>query len=149
MTQETARILVADHRGQELAARASFLAAGNYELAHSRSLRETVRQIEAARPGVILLDPLTRGGLEELEALDLARRNVPALVLCERDDRSAPLRVARALITGAFDLVFRDAPDEELVLRIERLLAHSRLQDEMGALRHSASHDDRTDLLRV
>ena len=148
MSQETARILVADHRGNEHQARAAFLAAGPYELAHSRSLRETVRQIAAFQPGVILCDPMTRTGSEELEALDLARGAVPILMLCERDDRGAPMRAARALAGGAFDLVFRDAPDEELEQRLERLLNQARILREMGELRHSASHDDRTDLLR-
>jgi diguanylate cyclase (GGDEF)-like protein len=148
MTQETARILVADHRGEDLQARTAFLAARPFELVRSRSLRETVRQISASRPGVILLDPLTRNGLEELQALDLARGEVPVLMLCERDDLGAPVRVGRALTAGAFDLVFRDAPDEELELRLSRLLDQARLLREMGELRHSASHDDRTDLLR-
>jgi len=148
MSQETARILVADHRGRELQARTAFLASRLFELAHSRSLRETVRQIAALRPDVILCDPLTRTGSEELEALDLARGEVPILMLCERDDRGAPLRMARALSAGAFDLVFRDAPDEELEQRLERLLDQARILREMGELRHSASHDDRTDLLR-
>jgi len=148
MTQETARILVADHRGDELQARTAFLAARAFELAHSRSLRETVRQIGAFRPGVVLLDPLTQSGLDELEALDLARGPVPVLVLCERDDRAAPVRVGRTLTSGAFDLVFRDASDEELQLRLERLLDQARLLREMGELRHRALHDDRTDLWR-
>ena len=148
MSQVTARILVADHRGTELRSRAAFLEARPYELAHSGSLRETVRQIAAFRPGVILLDPLTRSGAEELEALDLARGEVPILMLCEREDRGAHLRVARALGAGAFDLVFGDAPDEELEQRLGRLLDQARILREMGELRHSASHDDRTDLLR-
>jgi diguanylate cyclase (GGDEF)-like protein len=148
MSQETARILVADHRGRDLQARAAFLASRPFELAHSRSLRETVRQIAAFRPGAILCDPLTRTGTEELEALDLARGDVPILMLCQRDDRGAPLRMARSLSAGAFDLVFRDAPDEELEQRLERLLDQARILREMGELRHSASHDDRTDLLR-
>jgi diguanylate cyclase (GGDEF)-like protein len=148
MSQVTARILVADHRGTELRSRAAFLETRPYELAHSGSLRETVRQIGAFRPGVILLDPLTRSGAEELEALDLVRGEVPILMLGEREDRGAHLRVARALSAGAFDLVFRDAPDEELEQRLERLLDQARILREMGELRHTASHDDRTDLLR-
>src|SRR6185436_14529883 len=148
MTQETARILVADHRGEDLQARTAFLAP-RFELGQSRSLRETVRQIGTFRPQVILLAPLTRIGLEELEAVDLARGEVPVLVLCERDDRGAPLRVGRALTAGAHDLVFHDSPDEEMEQRLERLLGQARLLREMGELRHSASHDDRTDLLRV
>jgi len=148
MTHESARILVADHGGGRLEGRAAFLATRPYQLARAGSLRATVRQIAAFRPEVILLEPLTRQGVEELEALELARGESLVLVQCDRDDLEAPLRAGRALALGAWDLVFRDASDEELELRITRLLEHARERREMGELRHSASHDDRTDLLR-
>lgn len=148
MPQESARILIADHLGTGLEARATRLGAGPFELARSRSLRETVRQIGAFRPEVILLAPLTRAGLAELEAVDLARGEIPVLVQCERDDREATLRAGRAFASGAFDLLFQDASDEELELRLGRLLDLTRMRREMDELRHRASHDDRTDLLR-
>lgn len=148
MTQETARILVADHRGGALEGRAAFLAARPYELCRTSSLRGTVRQVAAFRPGLILLEPLTQSGIEELEAIELARGDAQVLIQCDRDDLGAPLRAGRALSLGAWDLVFRDASDEELELRMARLLDHVRQLREMGELRHSASHDDRTDLLR-
>jgi diguanylate cyclase (GGDEF)-like protein len=147
MTQEAARILVADHRGGELEARAAYLAARPYELARSSSLRETARQIAAFRPALILLQPMTRG-TEELEAVDFVRGEIPLLLQCERADPDAPQRVGRALSGGAWDLVFRDAPDEELELRATRLFALGALLRERNELRHLASHDDRTDLLR-
>lgn len=147
MTQETARILIADHRGAGLERRADHLASRPFELCRTHTLRETARQIGLFRPEVILLEPLTRGA-EELEALDLARGEVPLLIQCEREDRDVRLRAGRALTAGAWELVFRDAPDEELELLLARLLGHARLLREMNELRHSASHDDRTDLLR-
>jgi diguanylate cyclase (GGDEF)-like protein len=113
----------------------------------SRSLRETLRQLAAFRPEVLLLDPLTRGD-EELAAIDLVRGTTPVLLFAAREDRDTPLRAARTLTAGAFELLFHDARDEELELALRRLLAHARLLAEMEALRHSASHDDRTDLLR-
>jgi diguanylate cyclase (GGDEF)-like protein len=148
MTQEPARILVADHRGEELQRRTAFLGTRAFEVASSRSLRETARQIAAFRPAVILAEPLTRGGSQELEALDHVRGDTPILLQCDRSDRDAPQRAARAFTGGAWDLFFRDAPDEELELRIARLLELARMRREMDELRHSASHDDRTDLLR-
>jgi diguanylate cyclase (GGDEF)-like protein len=148
MTQETARILVADHRGSELEARAAYLGSRGYEVARSRSLRETVRQAAAFGPALILLEPMTRGGNEELEAVDLARGEIPLLLVCERTDREAPQRAGRALTGGAWDLVFRDAPDDELELRVLRLFEQAALRRERNELRHMASHDDRTDLLR-
>jgi len=148
MTQDPARILVADHRGGGLEGRGAFLAARGFELRVTRSLRETVRALEAFRPEVLVLEPLTRTGEEELGALDLARGEVPLLLFCERADATAPLRAGRALQQGGWELCFRDASDEELELRLARLLAHRRLLREMSELRHRASHDDRTDLLR-
>jgi diguanylate cyclase (GGDEF)-like protein len=148
MPLETVRILVADHLGGALDGRLAALGAQPFQLLRSASLRETVRLIGARRPEVVLLSPLTRTGLAELEAIDLARGEVPLLIQCEREDREAPLRAGRALSAGAYDLVFRDASDEELLLRLTRLLGHARLLREMGELRHRASHDDRTDLLR-
>jgi len=148
MTHPTPRILAADHRGGALEARIAHLAARPYEVNRSASLRETLRQIGSARPDVILFEPLTRSGSEEFEALDLARGDVPLLVQGERADRELPLRAGRALASGTWDLLFRDADEEEFELRLTRLLAHARLLREMDELRHRASHDDRTDLLR-
>jgi diguanylate cyclase (GGDEF)-like protein len=147
MSPETVRILIADHRGRDLGKRADYLAARPFELARTASLRETLRTLGTFRPAAILLEPLARGSAE-LAALDLARGEVPVLVQCERADLEAPQRAAEALASGAWDLVFQDAPDEELELRLTRLLEHARLLQEMSDLRHRASHDDRTDLLR-
>jgi diguanylate cyclase (GGDEF)-like protein len=148
MSREPERILVADHRGGELEARAEFLAGRAFEVTRSASLRETVREIAAQRPALILFEPMTRSGGEELEALDLARADVPLLLQCDRADREAPQRAGRALSGGAWDLVFRDAPNEELELRILRLFDQAALLRERDSLLHLASHDDRTDLLR-
>lgn len=147
MTAQPPRLLLADHRGAGLAARREGLAGRGHELAVGRSLRESLRQLEVFRPSVLLLDPLTRGA-DELAALDLARGPVPLLLLVARDDREAPLRAAQALTSGAYELAFQDATDEELEIGLKRLAAHARLLEEMESLRHSASHDDRTDLLR-
>jgi len=147
MHHDPARILVSDHLGAGLAGREAFLAGQPFELAHSGSLRESLRLVGSFRPDLILLDPLT-GGASELEALDLARGGIPLLLHCERGDLEAPVRAGRALTSGPFDLLFRDAPDDELELRLARLLDGVRVQREMAELRHRASHDDRTDLLR-
>ena len=148
MTRENERILVADHRGGELEARAAFLAGRAYEVVRSSSLRATVRQLAAQRPDLVLFEPLTQRGEEELVAVDLARGEVPLLLQCDRTDREAPQRAGRALSGGAWDLVFRDAPDEELELRVARLFEQAALLRERNTLLHQASHDDRTDLLR-
>jgi diguanylate cyclase (GGDEF)-like protein len=148
MPRENARILVADHRGSELQSRAAFLASRGFEVTETTSLRATVRQIAATRPTLILAAPMTQGGEEELVALDLARGETPLLLQCDRSDREAPQRAGRTLVGGAWDLFFRDAPDEELELRVARLFDQAELLRERDSLLHMASHDDRTDLLR-
>jgi diguanylate cyclase (GGDEF)-like protein len=148
MTQENPRLLVSDHRAAGLERSVEFLGARGFELELSRSLRGSLRVLERTPPDLILLDPLTRSGEAELAALDLARGEIPLLIVCDRDDPEAALRAGRALAHGAWDLCLREARDEELELRLRRLLEFSRLLREMGELRHTALHDDRTDLLR-
>ena len=148
MTQENPRLLVADHRATGLDRKLVFLGTRGFELQFSRSLRGSLRALEKEAPDLILLDPLTKSGEAELTAVDLARGAIPLLVLCDRDDPEAALRAGGSLTHGAWDLCFRDARDEELELRLKRLLQFAGLLREMGELRHSASHDDRTDLLR-
>jgi diguanylate cyclase (GGDEF)-like protein len=148
MPQEPPRILIADHQGHGLEAWISHLGAQGYALDVAHSLRESVRRLGAELPEVILLQPLARAGVAELEALDRVRGTVPLLLVTSRDDAEAALRAGRALESGAWDVVFREARVEELELRLSRLLQQARLLHEMGELRHSASHDDRTDLLR-
>ncbi len=148
MSQPPPRILVADHQGRGLERWIAFLESRGYALSSASSLRDTVRRIGEHRPDLILLEPLTRQGDAEFEALDLVRGTVPVLVVAGRDDPEAPLRAGRVLEAGAWDLVFHDSEEEELELRVRRLLSHAQLLREMGELRHRASHDDRTDLLR-
>src|SRR5262245_10447215 len=138
MPRENERILVADHRGGELEARAAFLSGRGFEIVHSASLRGSVRTLAARRPDLILFEPLTRSGEEELVALDLARGEIPLLLQCDRTDREAPQRAGRTLVGGAWDLVFRDAPDEELELRVARLFEQAALLRERNALLHMA-----------
>ncbi len=148
MTKENPRILVADHQGSGLERWLAFLGSRGFELELARTLRESLRRCQQSPPDVILLAPLSRIGEAELEALDVARGAVPLLLVCDRTDPDSAVRARRALESGASDLVFRDAREEELELRLRRLLDHARILREMGDLRHRASHDDRTDLLR-
>ncbi|MEM7306161.1 MAG: diguanylate cyclase [Planctomycetota bacterium] len=144
-------ILLCDHRGAGLDRRAPELAARGFRVAICRSLRRSVAQIEEERPALILLDPLSPGGAVELQALDEAREGtppVPLLIVAADEGGLDALAAARHLVGGAWDVVWRTADLEELFLRIERLEHLGHLLAEMGELRHRASHDDRTDLLR-
>ena len=151
MTPDPARILLADHRGDGLAERLGFLADEGYELAVSRSLRETLRRLEEERPALLVLDSLTRQGAVELLALaeaDAPGPRVPVLVVGAREDPAATVRIERALSRRAWDLLPREAGAREIEARVGRMLRQARLLAEMDELRHRASHDDRTDLLR-
>jgi diguanylate cyclase (GGDEF)-like protein len=98
-----------------------------------------------------VIDPLVEGGEAELRELERRRasgRPLPVLVVADAGERAAAVRAARAQRRGAWDLIQRDAPPEELALRVERLFEEAHREGEMADLRHRALHDDRTDLLR-
>jgi len=144
-------ILLGDHRGAGLARRAPDLAARGWRVAITQAPRRTLERLAHDPPALVVLDPLTRGGSAELLAVDRARSGdppIPLLLVADPDEGLDALSAARHLRTGAWDVVRRDAEIEELYLRLERLERVGQLYAEMGELRHRASHDDRTDLLR-
>lgn len=144
-------ILVCDHRGTGLERELGFLRDLGYQVERCETLRQSLRRLRTEPPALLLVDPLTSAGTIELSTLDRARRMdvvVPLLVLADREDHDAVLRVARSLQGETWDVVWRGSPPEELKLRIDRLLEDAARLAEMSDLRHQASHDDRTDLLR-
>ena len=144
-------ILICDHRGQGLEPALRPLREAGFELDSTRSLRETRTRLMAEVPALIVVDPLAGGGLIELEEVDRLRgqrSRAPVLLVCDPNDPRPAVQAARALGTKAWDLIRRDAPIEEFLIRIERLLAHSAQFDELDDLRYHAAHDDRTGLLR-
>lgn len=147
-----ARILVCDHRGNGLEERLTWMAESGFELQGARTLRQSLAAVAATPPpAAIVLQTLSGAGAVELRAVDQARAGAPAvplLVVLPEGDADGLLRVDRTLEAPLWDVVAADAPPDELRLRIDRLLAQAALQREMGELRHRASHDDRTDLLR-
>lgn len=144
-------LLLCDHRGGGLDRLRIPLEGAGFLVRPSASLRETREQAQRERPDLIVVDPLAEGGsveLEELERLRGETRPVPLLLVADPADPSAAVRATRALSPRAWDLVRRDAPLEEILLRIERLLAGARENTELEELRYRAAHDDRTELLR-
>ncbi len=144
-------ILVCDHRGEGLAERAEALAAGGYALEHSSTLRGSLERIGRLAPDLILVQPLTDGASVELDAIEDARSDeipVPVLVVGEVRDRFPAAVGIRARERGLWDLVSGEASPEELALRVELLRQQAESLREMSQLRHRATHDDRTDLLR-
>lgn len=144
-------IILCDHRGRGLDRWAPPLAARGYRVVITRNLRRSVERIEEERPGLLILDSLSSAGAVELKAIDAARGGappLPLLIVCEPDGGLDALVSARHISEGAWDVVRRDAATEELYVRIERLQNVGTLLDEMVELRHLASHDDHTNLLR-
>ncbi|WP_419190281.1 GGDEF domain-containing protein [Saltatorellus ferox] len=79
-----------------------------------------------------------------------ARKNgaIPILLVADPDDPIPAVVAGRALRGSQWDLVHRDAPPEELLLRTERIMDQVQLLDDLERARYHASHDDRTGLLR-
>ncbi len=149
------RLLFCDHRGEGLDRSLEALEEEGFALERSGSLRETLERLASQPPDLILLDPLSPRGSAELSALENARAKNgaerpprPLLLLVDADDGEAALRAARVLERGFWDVAPRLASSEEIALRLRRLLEQRQVAMEMSELRHRASHDDRTDLLR-
>ncbi|HUR29179.1 MAG TPA: diguanylate cyclase, partial [Planctomycetota bacterium] len=129
----------------------SALSSAGFQVEVSSSLRQTLERIPLFHPAVIVVDPLSHGGVVELGALERARDGsplTPVLVIADAGDPSPSVLCGRALERGSWDLVHRGASPEEFLMRVQRLQQQASRQAEMELLRHRAAHDDRTDLLR-
>lgn len=131
-----------------------------WRVSWSTSVAESLERAAAEPPDVIVLDPLVEGGRAEVEVLRAPRpvagapeKDVafvpPGIVMLFDATRPEPaLATGVELRTCAFDALARGARPEELCMRIERVLAECRREKEVLELRHLASHDDGTGLLR-
>lgn len=145
---DTPRILFADHRGAGLAARAEAWKRAGGAVQLTSSVRETLAALSSPCEAFVL-DPWLEGGADELAAIaERGGSALPGLVLGDPADPRAALAALRAHASPYLDLLRRDATDEELQLRLERVLALARDRTRVAALEHRAAHDDRTDLLR-
>ncbi len=150
------RVLVCDHRSQGLGGQLRLLNPGLFAFSHSRSLRSSLLGLNEDRPDAIILASAASGGKVELSALSRARSAaggkpgspVPLLIIAGAADREAALRADQILQDNLWDVVPESTEPEEIALRLRRLLVAARREKEMNDLRHRASHDDRTDLLR-
>ena len=143
-------ILVCDHRGEGLGERAQRLAEAGHQVEVTHNLRHSLAALARARPDVVVIDALA-AGTAELGALLAARPGEPPLaVLLVTELRETPSTglEAQALAGVAWDAIGRGAPLEEYALRLRRLRELARHRLEMDQLRHRATHDDRTNLLR-
>lgn len=150
------QLLVCDHRGQGLGAQLRQLNPGLFSLATTRSLRASLLRINEQRPDAIILASAASGGRVEMSAISQARAAagddprtpIPMLIISSASDREAAVRCDQILEDSLWDLVPEGTEPDEIALRLRRLLAAAKREMEMSDLRHRASHDDRTDLLR-
>lgn len=143
-------LLVCDHRGEGLADRLKPLASVGFRLDETESVAATRERLSRGLPGLVVLDPLARGGVVELEDLSqvLSNRGVPVLLVADPAEPVLAVLAARSLGDGPWDLIYRNAPLEEYLLRIERLRRQAEGLSELDEMRFQAVHDDRTELLR-
>ena len=143
-------LLVCDHRGEGLREALLPLASVGFRLETCGTLGETRAALERMTPDLVVIDPLARGGALELEQLREAREGsgIPILLIAAPLDPLPTLAATRDVTDTPCDVVRRDAPFEEFLLRIDRLRSEARRLEELEHMRFRAVHDDRTQLLR-
>ncbi|MBI5361948.1 MAG: GGDEF domain-containing protein, partial [Planctomycetes bacterium] len=73
---------------------------------------------------------------------------LPVLLCADPEAPEAALATLRAASAALIDVVRHDAPSEEFLLRVERLLALAEERARVRELEHRDANDDRTDILR-
>lgn len=147
-----ALLLVCDHRGEQLSERLDRAAGthARWRVESSGHLQRSLERLHSTRPAALVVDPLLRGSAVELEALaGAAPASLPILFVLDPSNPPLPaLATNLALSARPWDFVWSTAGDEELELRLERLLQQGRDQLALCAWREQALHDGRTGLLR-
>ena len=156
-------LLVCDHRGRGLGSRLRALIHGQCACAVTSSLGASLSHLAATRVDMLVLDPITDAALE-LPAIEAAarlqrqakgsrsatviERGPPTLVVVDSSLGLLPSLRAKRPEGASWDQIRREAPNAEFQFRLEQLLQQVEVQGRIDALQHSATHDDRTDLLR-
>ncbi|MEM9383344.1 MAG: GGDEF domain-containing protein [Planctomycetota bacterium] len=147
------RLLLADLRSDDLHDVFRPLEALGVEILVTHTPQATREALEAHAFDILVLDPRTPDGVEAgLRAIDRGREGghaTPILLVADPLDPIPAVIAGRSLREGPWDLVHRDAPHEEILLRAERLVDQSRTLDDLERARYQASHDERTGLLRA
>jgi diguanylate cyclase (GGDEF)-like protein len=159
-------LLVCDHRGLGLGPRVSALAGESCRVETSAHLAGSLARLAGGGVELLVLAPLATGP-GELTALELARRAqrkpseglgrspangaasfLPTLLVLDPLGAPPLWTESDPLARATCDWVAPGASDAELRHRLEQLLAQAVLAERIVSLQHSATHDDRTDLLR-
>jgi len=142
-------VLWCDHRGAGWNDRADAFADRGWTIRRSSTLAESARLAQSAQATVAVVDRLTHHNGRELEALVQAGGHALG-VLAVVDDvaPASPWEGVEAWPQAPWDVVRRSASADEIALRVELLHRQVAAHRESERLRHLATHDDRTDLLR-
>ncbi len=142
-------VLWCDHRGAGWSERSRALGERGWSMHVSSSLADSARFASSTQATVAVVDRLSHHSGRELEALIQAAGH-PLGVLAVLDDvgPASPWELGQSWPASPWDVVRRGATLDELALRIELLHRQVASHREAARLRHLATHDDRTDLLR-
>ena len=137
-------ILLADHRGAGLERIRQALEDAGRSIILTNSLRETREALEANVPALIVLDPLSEGGQVELEQIELfcvGDQGTSLLLVTTPAELDGSVEMTHQVEGAIWDLIHREAPADEYLLRIDRLLHQVAYREEVEELRYRASYD--------
>jgi two-component system, OmpR family, alkaline phosphatase synthesis response regulator PhoP len=121
--ERLARILIADDNPQGVELLEAYLANGPYELRTAADGEQTLREVTAWRPDLILLDVMMPkvSGFEVCKRLraDPATRDVAVLMITALDQYSD---IERAVDAGTDEFLSKPINKTELLLRVRSLL---------------------------
>ncbi len=142
-------VLWCDHRGVGWSERSQALVERGWNLRVSTTLADSAKLASSAQATVAVVDRLSHHSGLELEALiQAASSGLGVLAVVDDLGPASPWERANTWPSTPWDVVRRGATLDELALRIELLHRQVASHRESARLRHLATHDDRTDLLR-
>lgn len=142
-------VLWCDHRGAGWAERSRPLLERGWDLRLSSTLADSAKLANSAQATVAVVDRLSHQSGRELEALiQSAAHGLGVLAVVDDLAPASPWEQPQSWPGTPWDVVRRGATLDELALRIELLHRQVASHRESARLRHLATHDDRTDLLR-
>ena len=126
------RILIADDNPQGLELLEAYLSGGAYAVATAADGEETLRQVQAFHPDLLLLDIMMPkiSGFEVCKRLkaDPATRNIVVLMVTALDQ---PHDIDKAVEAGTNDFLTKPINKAELLLRIKAAFQSRRHQSQL------------------
>ncbi|MEX0716829.1 MAG: response regulator [Planctomycetaceae bacterium] len=132
---KTSRILIADDNQQNCELLDAYLADEGYEVAMAADGQETLEQVAAWRPDLILLDIMMPklSGYEVCQQLKSDRqfKDIPILMVTALNERGD---IEKAVLAGCDDFLSKPVNSLELKTRVRSLLRVRHLTDERDRL---------------